>query len=56
MSSQRVNMLLNDEAPEDAKNEDGEEVENEEGTTMNNNKPMTIQSTATIKHRDEEDY
>lgn len=48
-------MLLNDEPAEEVKNEDIDE--NEEGTTVNN-KPLTLQSnnTATIKHRDEEDY
>ena len=52
--SQRVSMLLNEEPPEELKNEEVDE--NEEGTTVNN-KPLTVQSnTATVKHRDEEDY
>jgi hypothetical protein len=48
-------MLLNDEPPEEVKNEDVDE--NDEGTTVNN-KPLTVPSsnTATVKHRDEEDY
>jgi hypothetical protein len=48
-------MLLNDEPPEEIKNEEVDE--NDDGTTVNN-KPMTVQSsnTATVKHRDEEDY
>ena len=52
--SQRVTMLLNDEPPEEVKNEEVDE--NEDGTTVNN-KALTVQTnTATVKHRDEEDY